>query len=99
MATLPARRAWVWVGPPLLASGPRFKAAEVTAVSPGQLPSVSRFAPLGVRVPALEQLPPLVLFATIEFLRLAVAPLKIPPPSEAEFDAIVTKLRLLVPRL
>ena len=85
------------MAPPLLVSSPRLSAPAVTCVNPEQLPSVSKFAPLTVRVP--EQSFPSVLIATIECLTLAVALLKIPPPERAEFEATVTKLSLAMPKL
>jgi hypothetical protein len=85
MATLPDSSAWVCVGPPLLANGPRFNSADVFWVNPvPQLPSVSKFTPLAVMVPLsklLEQFPLGLLLAKIEFLILTVpAPLSMPPP-------------------
>lgn len=102
IAALPVSRAWVCVGPPLLPSGPRFSAAEVTTVNPPQLGSVARFTPLGFIVP--EQFgppPPAVLSPTIEFFTLTV-PLSwnIPPPlpeAPALLAAMVTKLAFTVP--
>ena len=73
MATLPGSRAWVWVGPPLSASVPRLSWALVTVVNPGHVPSVSKFIPSALKVPAmLKQSPPEVLLATIEFLIVIV---------------------------
>ncbi|MFN8524592.1 MAG: hypothetical protein U0821_15955 [Chloroflexota bacterium] len=49
MAVLPERRAWVWVGPPLLASGPRLRVATLLAspvwVKAVQVPSLLRLLP------------------------------------------------------
>jgi hypothetical protein len=78
MATLPEPSAWVWVGPPLLASGPKLRAAEVTWVKPEHVPSVAKFVPWAVKVPPmLAQFPPDGLSAMMEFLIVTVPPLSL----------------------
>jgi hypothetical protein len=65
------------------------------------VPLVVKLVPVALNVPELEQSPPEVLLATIEFLMFSVlkAELKMPPPtlSTAEFPDIVVKLMFAVP--
>src|SRR5215208_8131018 len=75
IAALGRCKAWVSVGPPLAASGPRLGSAE--SAKPQALPGHSRLEPSSVMVPA--QFPPSLL-ATIVLLSVAVAAFHMPPP-------------------
>ena len=72
-------------------------------MKPGQVPLVVKLTPVALNVPELEQSPPEVLFATIEFLMFSVlkTALKMPPALlfEAEFPDTVVKLTFAVPPL
>ena len=100
MATLPGSKACVSVGPPLFCKGPRLSCAGVTWVKPGQVPLVVKLTPVAFQAPKLEQSPPDVLLATIEFLMLSVELLRMPPPLPlAELPDSVVKLIFAVPLL
>src|SRR3972149_5707597 len=73
MAGLPARRAWVWVGPPLFARGPSMGSVLLRWPVPEkpQVLALSRLWPLDVTVP-LQLAPGGPLPATMVFLRFAV---------------------------
>src|SRR5215211_2351598 len=81
IAALGRCKAWVCVGPPLSASGPRLGSAE--SAKPQSLPGHSRLPPSSVPPPA--QFPPEGLLATIVFLNVAVPEeaLNMPPPLRA----------------
>src|SRR3989304_3371224 len=100
MAGLPESRAWVWVGPLLLARGPSL--GSLLLRSPGwlkpQLAPLSRLNPCDVIGP--EQLAPTVLLATIVFLRVMVPEKEcsMPPPTMlAPLLAIVPLVIVTVP--
>src|SRR3972149_5718087 len=96
MAGLPARRAWVSVGPPLSARGPSLGSVLDRSPEPErpQVPSLSRLFPLEVMTPL--QSPPETLSATMQFCRVAVPPLARPPPTSPVLPLTVTLVRVAV---
>lgn len=98
MAGLPASKACVSVGPPLLASGPSSGLALLRSPGPAkaQVASLLRLW-LNCWGKATElplQFPPAALLATIVLFRLALLALNIPPPLAAALSVTVLLLRV-----
>ena len=95
MATLPAPKATVEVGPPLFCRGSRLSWALVTVVAQEKVPWVTRLFALVEGLTRLtltlpEKSPPPVLFARMVLEMLREPPLpRMPPPETAELRAIV----------
>ena len=89
IATLPAPKAMVKVGPPLFCRGPRLSWALVTGVAPVRVPIVIKLL-VDVTGWLPEKSPPLMLLAMMVLEMLRLPPLTLmPPPLIAELLAMV----------